>query len=326
MNKARLVSGIQPTGPMHIGNYLGAIRQWKDLQFDYDAYFFIADLHALTLKPQPEQLRENVLDLAAVLLACGVDPKRSTLFLQSSVAAHSELSWLLSPFTSIGALSRMTQYKDKQDRHGANAGLFTYPILMAADVLLYDAQVVPVGDDQVQHLELAREIARSLNAVKKNTVTEPKPIMSPASRIMALNDPSKKMSKSIAGSAIGLLDSEVQITQSIKRAVTDTDPNSNSMSAGVKNLFTILQGVSDEETYNEMLKRYNDGSIRYSELKEQIIDDTLKLLLPIQKAYKQMRSDEKTLISTLSAGSNKAQKVAETTLQRVHAALGLITA
>lgn len=159
----RLVSGIQPTGTLHIGNYLGAIKQWVELQHDYDAYFFIVDYHALTLRPKAEELRQQVLSTAAMLVALGIDPKSSTLFVQSHVPEHAELCWLLMSLTSVGALSRMTQYKEKSDRHGQNAGLFTYPVLMAADILIYRPEIVPVGDDQVQHVELTRDIVETLN-------------------------------------------------------------------------------------------------------------------------------------------------------------------
>src|SRR3989344_395532 len=198
----RLVSGIQPSGTLHIGNYLGAIKQWVDLQNDYDCYFFIADYHALTQKPSPHKFREQTLQTMAMLVALGVDPKNCILFVQSQVPEHAELALLLSPFATVGQMSRMTQYKEKSDRHGQNIGLLTYPVLMAADIFLYQAEVVPVGDDQVQHLELAREVVRSFNSHTGKTFVEPKPLLTHAARVMALNDPTKKMSKSVVGSAI----------------------------------------------------------------------------------------------------------------------------
>ncbi len=223
----RLLSGVQPTGELHIGNYLGAVKQMVEFQHDYDAYFFLADLHTLSIKLEPKALHSQALDLIAMLVALGIDPKSSTLFVQSQIPAHAELGQILGNFTSIGQLNRMTQFKEKSDRHGQNVGLFTYPVLQTADIALYGAEVVPVGDDQVQHLELSREIIRSFNQfVKEHILVEPKPLLNQAARIMALNDPTKKMSKSIPGSAIGLLATESEISQTIKKAVTDSDPNS----------------------------------------------------------------------------------------------------
>lgn len=322
--KKRLVSGIKPSGAMHIGNYLGAIKQWLEYQYDYESFLFVADYHALTSRPDPNELKKNTFDLIAVLLACGVDPKRANFFLQSSVPAHTELSWILSNFTSTGQLNRMTQFKEKSNKVGQNAGLYTYPILMSADVLLYQAEVVPVGDDQVQHLELTREIARSLNQAIGSTVVEPKPLITKASRIMALNDPSKKMSKSEVNSGIGLLDSEAQITQTIKRAVTETDPNNQQMSPGVANLFTILQGFSEPEQYQTMLERYQNGTLRFSELKELLTEAVLSTLLPIQKTFNQLRPDEEQLLKAMAPGAKVASSTAAETLSQIKTKIGLL--
>ena len=320
----RLVSGIKPSGEIHIGNYLGAIKQWVDLQSDYDCYFFIADYHALTQKPKPEALHQQTLETVAMLVALGVDPKNCVLFVQSQIPEQAELNWLLSPFVTVGQLSRMTQYKEKSDRHGQNVGLLTYPVLMAADILIYDAEVVPVGDDQVQHLELAREVVRSFNAHAGKTFTEPKPLLTKAARIMALNDPKRKMSKSVPGSAIGLLDDEATITATIRKAVTDSDPNSTKMSPGVENLFTLLEGFSDAETVKQFESKYQDGQLKYSELKEQLIEDVVAFLGPVQKAYKSMLSRPDQLERIIKEGADKARPIAAKKIETVKKNLGLL--
>lgn len=321
----RLLSGIQPSGELHLGNYLGAIKQWAEYQNDYDAFFMIADYHALTGKPSAEELQKRSLDLVAMLVACGIDPKHSTLFLQSQVSEHTELGWILSNFTTLGQLNRMTQFKEKSNQHDQNVGLYTYPILQAADIALYQAQAVPVGDDQVQHLELSREIIRSFNNhVSDPILTEPKPLLNKAARIMALNDPTKKMSKSVEGSAIGLLSTPNEVTRLIKRAVTDSDANATELSAGLKNLFVILEDVASHETFHNFEQMRRDGKLHYSELKEQLIEDINHLLGPIQKTYVSLRADEKTLHQILAEGCAKAEPVAAETLQKAKKALGLI--
>jgi len=322
----RLVSGIQPSGTIHIGNYLGALKQWVELQSEYDCYFFIADYHALTQKPQPDLLHQQTLETLAMLVALGVDPKNCVLFCQSQVPEHTELAWLLSPFVSVGQLNRMTQYKEKSDRHGQNIGLLTYPVLMAADVLLYNAEVVPVGDDQVQHLELAREIVRSFNAHAGGVFTEPKPLLNTGARIMALNDPERKMSKSVVGSAIGLLDDEATVSAVIRKAVTDSDPNANQLSPGLDNLFTILEGFSPPETVQQFKDKYRDGQLKYSELKEQLIEDITSFLRPVQKTYHRLLENQDQLLKILEVGRQQAQPVAATTLLKAKKALGLIVA
>ncbi|MEK7201965.1 MAG: tryptophan--tRNA ligase [Patescibacteria group bacterium] len=320
----RLVSGIKPSGTLHIGNYLGAIKQWVDLQSDYDCYFFVADYHALTQKPSPEVIHEQTLGTVAMLVALGVDPKNCVLFVQSQIPEQAELNWLLSPFVTVGQLNRMTQYKEKSDRHGQNVGLLTYPVLMAADILIYDAEVVPVGDDQVQHLELAREVVRSFNAHAGKTFTEPKPLLTKAARIMALNDPKHKMSKSIPGSAIGLLDDEATVTATIRKAVTDSDPNSTKRSPGVENLFTILEGFSDEETVQQFQDKYKDGQLKYSELKEQLIEDVMAFLGPVQKAYASLLAQPDQLELIINEGTAKARPIASAKLAIVKKNLGLL--
>jgi len=320
----RLVSGIKPTGQLHIGSYIGAITQFVEQQSEYNSFFFVADYHALTAQPKPEEMTESTLHVAAMLIASGVDPKNATLFVQSDVPEHAELAIIFNNFATIGQLNRMTQYKEKFNQYGQNIGLFDYPVLMTADVAIYDAAVVPVGDDQVQHLELAREIIRSFNKhVGKDIFVEPKPLLSHAPRIMALTDPTKKMSKSLEGTAIGLLDDEATIARTIKRAVTDSDPNAAIKSPALANLFNILKMVSPHETYLEFEKLHRHGKLQYSELKEQLIEDSIEFLRPIQKSYRSIRQDDEGLIKTLAEGGKTARKQAQAKLAEVKKALGL---
>lgn len=322
----RLVTGLQPTGALHIGNYLGSIKQLRELQHRYDCFVMVADYHTLTIRPTPAELSRQTLDMVAMLVALGIDPKSSTLFIQSQIPAHAELGWIFSCFSTVGQLNRMTQFKEKADKHGQTTGLLTYPVLQAADIALYQAETVPVGEDQVQHLELSREIIRSFNNhVGKEVLVEPQPLLTKAARIMALNDPTKKMSKSVAGSAVNLLDGEAEITQAVKRAVTDSDPNAGALSRGVTNLLNILEGVGQIETVQHFEQLHKEGKLRYSELKEQLIDDLLTFLKPVQKTYRSVRSDEKLLRSIIAEGRAKAEPVANATLAQVKEALGLLT-
>ncbi len=320
----RLVSGIQPTGSLHLGNYLGAVKQWVELQDDYDSFFFIADYHTLSIRPKREVLKQNILDLVASLIALGVDPKSATLFRQSDVIEQAELAIILNNFTTVGQLNRMTQFKEKSDQFGQNVGLLTYPVLQTADVAAYGGEVVPVGEDQVQHLELSREIVRCFNNhVGQAVLVEPKPLLTKAARVMALNNPTKKMAKSVPGSAISLLDNQQSIEQTLKRAVTDSDPNSSEMSPGVLNLFLLLESFSSAETANHFHKQHKDGTIRYSELKEQLTEDIVAFLEPIQKTYQSLMGDPAQLVTILEQGKRKAAPVAEQTLKKVRLSLGL---
>jgi len=318
----RLVSGIKPTGELHLGNYLGAIKQWVELQQDYDCFFFVADYHALTTKPEPDRLRQDTLSTLAMLVALGVDPRGSVLFLQSDIPEQAELAWLLLNFTSVGALGRMTQYKEKSDRLGQNAGLFGYPVLMASDVLTYDAEAVPVGEDQIQHLELAREIARSFNSHAGKIFKQPRPILNEGARIMSLSNPAQKMSKSIPGSAIGLLDDEDEVVRTIKKAVTQTSPGR--ANEGVKNLLRIMEGLSSPETFLHFRDQQRHGTIRYSELKDQLIEDVLDFLGPVQKAYHGLNGDPEKLRKIFARGAEAARPLAQQKLTQVKNALGLV--
>lgn len=323
MNK-RLVSGIQPTGQLHIGNYLGAIKQWIDFQHDYDCFFSVVDYHGLTLKPKPNELRDQTLQTLAMLIALGIDPDSSNLFVQSQIPEHSELNWLLSPFVTVGQLNRMTQFKEKSDRHGQNIGLLTYPILMAADIIIYDAAVVPVGDDQIQHLELGREIVRSFNAHAGPVFTEPKPLLSHAPRIMSLSNPEKKMSKSIPGSSIGLLDDEDTIARTFKRAVTDSDPNTATISPPLKNLLDILTGFAGPDLAESFKTKRLNGNLQYSELKEALVEEVTAFLRPVQKTYQNLITNPENLTKLAERGAQKARPIAQAKVLKVKEALGLV--
>jgi len=317
----RLFTGIQPTGDLHIGNYLGAIKQIVDLQHDYESFVMIADLHALTIPQDPKKYHDQVINVAATLVASGLDSQKTTLFVQSAIPAHAQLSWIFSTLTPLGELERMTQFKEKSDKHGQNAGLLTYPVLQAADILLYHADVVPVGEDQVQHLELMRTIARKFNTRYTHTFNEPKALLTHYARIMALNDPTKKMSKSIAGSAIALDASEDAIRSTIIGAVTDSAPD-GAMSAGVANLFGLLKQFAPE-TVDRFTKEHDAGTIRYSDLKSALCDGVIATLTPIQTKKKECIDDPQTLTSIIKKGNQIALGIASQTIQDVYAKVGL---
>lgn len=323
--KKRLVSGIQPSGQLHLGNYLGALHQWVELQDKYDCFFFLADYHALTSQPKPTDLRDHIDHTAAMLLAVGIDPKSVTLFTQSDLPEHTELSWILSNLVGLGQLNRMTQFKEKSDQTSQNVGLYTYPILMAADILLYRAEAVPVGEDQLQHLELTREVARAFNHRYGATFVEPKPLLNRFARVMALNDPSKKMSKSIPGSSIGLLDSEEEIARIVKRAVTDSDPNSQNPSPALQNLMMLLEAFGDAQQVKHFQVLLEEGKLRYSELKEQLIEDITSSLGPIKKAYQAFYGDKAELRKIYRVGSEKAQQIAHENIAEIKKRIGVVT-
>src|SRR5271170_3274745 len=249
--KARVLSGIQPTGSPHIGNYLGALKNWVNIQYDYDSIYCIVDLHAVTIYQDPAELRAKIVELAGMLLAIGIDPKHSALVVQSSVPEHAELAWMLTCVTPVGWLERMTQYKAKSEAaETIGDGLLQYPVLMAADILLYQAAIVPVGEDQTQHLELARDIAQRFNSLYGETFTMPATHLPPVgARIMGLDDPEKKMSKSVeaAGHAVSLLDPPSVIRKKILRATTDSNPGVDfeNLGPGVRNLLNIFQAFTD---------------------------------------------------------------------------------
>ncbi len=322
-----IFSGIRPSGPIHIGNYLGAIKNWLALQEEHHCFFCIVDLHAITTPFEPEKLRQDIISLAALYLSLGLDPEKSSLFVQSKIKEHTELAWLLGTITPLGELSRMTQYKEKSQRLQAsqiNAGLLYYPILMAADILLYQTEAVPVGEDQKQHVELARDIAQKFNYRFGGTFKIPKAIIpgEPA-RIRSLTDPSKKMSKTDdARGAISFLDSPEEIRRNIMGAVTDSEKGIkyDQKRIGLANLLVIyshIEGISLQET-EEKFK--NKG---YQEFKESLAESLISFIEPIQKKYAAWIEQPEKIKAILESGQIKAQAVAEKTMSEAKKRMGL---
>lgn len=327
MQKDRIVSGIQPTGELHIGNYLGSLKNFVELQDKFDCYFFVADLHSLTEdftpgKPKQEQVR----NLVKTFLSAGLNPDKCTIFIQSQVPAHAELAWIFNTLLPMGELERMTQYKDKSARQTANinVGLFDYPVLMAADILLYKPQFVPVGHDQLQHLELANTLGRKFNHRFGHTFDEIKPYMQKPLRIMSLADPERKMSKSEPGSFINMFDEPAEIKRKLAKAVTATDAPEGEMPKGVKNLFDLLLEFGKQELYDEFIKQYQDGSIKYSQLKETLAEAIAKYFEPMREMRKQLDAQEKQINQIIADGAKKASDFAQTTINEVKEKIGLI--
>ncbi len=324
---ARVFSGIQPSGEPHLGNYIGAIRNWVADQERYDNFFCIVDEHAITVPFEPGELRAKVRELVGVLVACGIDPERSVLFVQSHVAEHTELAWLLTCNTPMGWLERMTQFKDKAGsrRERVGAGLFTYPVLMAADILLYQTSVVPVGDDQKQHVELARDLAGRFNNLYGEVFTLPEPLIREVgARVMGLDDPTKKMSKSVEGQhhAIGLLDEPDLIRRRIGRAVTDSrrEIRFDEDRPGVNNLLTIHHALSGQDKAG--IEAHFEGK-GYGDLKKELAEVVVEALAPVRRRYAGITADRGTIDGILEAGRERARPVAEATMEDVRRAMGL---
>jgi len=364
-----LFSGIQPTGEIHLGNYLGALKNWVDLQNQYNCFYSIVDLHAITIDYDPQKFQEQILNSAMDLLAIGLDPKKSCLFVQSHVPEHTELCWLLNTLTPISELERMTQFKDKAgiaDIHKkrekinnlikkidgkenkydqinlllselkqfieldienlkkakANVGLFDYPVLQAADILLYHGEYVPVGQDQLQHLELTNTILRKFNNKYGEYFKEIKPIIGQGARIMSLIDPTKKMSKSL-GSAhyISLNDDTETIKKKISKAVTDAG-DGNTMSVGVKNLFTLLELMADKKTFQKYQKAFDNNSLKYSELKDELANAIITFLKPIQEKKKKL--NKKQVQKILNDGAKHARRIAQKNILEIKKRMGLV--
>ena len=324
-------SGVQPTSDsLHLGNALGAIQQWVGLQDDHDAFFCVVDLHAITIPQDPEGLRRRTLVTAAQYLALGIDPDRSTIFVQSHVPAHAELSWVLGCFTGFGQASRMTQFKDKSQKEGSEAttvGLFTYPVLMAADVLLYDTDLVPVGEDQRQHLELARDVAQRFNSRFPDTFVIPDPMIPKATaKIYDLQDPTSKMSKSAGTDAglISLLDDPKASAKKIRSAVTDSerevryDPDAK---PGVSNLLTIQSAVTGTDV-EKLVDGYAGRG--YGDLKSDTAEAVVEFVGPIKARVDELLADSGELESVLAAGAERARDVSAKTLRRVYDRLGFL--
>jgi tryptophanyl-tRNA synthetase len=326
--QARVLSGIQPTGSPHIGNYLGALKNWVRIQYDYDSIYCIVDLHAVTIYQKPEELRAKIEELAGMLLAIGIDPQHSALVVQSSVAAHAELAWMLTCVTPVGWLERMTQYKAKAlAQETVSDGLLQYPVLMAADILLYQAAIVPVGEDQAQHLELARDIAQRFNSLYGETFVMPAThLPAVGARIMGLDDPEKKMSKSAEGGghAVGLLDPPAVIRKKIMRATTDSKPGVDfeDPGAGVRNLLSIFQAFTG--WHDDNLRAHFEG-MRYGDLKKQVAEAVIEALEPMQQRYREIMAEPGFVAQVLANGADKVRPIANDTVNKVKKAMGLYT-
>ncbi len=332
MTKPVVLSGVQPSGELTIGNYLGALRQWVKMQDDYECLFCIVDLHAITVRQDPETLRKATLDVLALYLACGIDPEKSTIFIQSHVPEHTQLSWVLNCYTYFGEMGRMTQFKDKSARHAENinVGLFTYPVLMASDILLYQANQVPVGEDQRQHLEITRDIANRFNALygEDQFVVPEAFIPKAGAKIMALQDPSKKMSKSDdnRNNVITLLEDPKSAAKKIKRALTDGDEPpvvryDLQNKAGVSNLLEMLSVLTNKPI--SVLEQEFEGKM-YGHLKTAVADEVSKMLVDLQERFQRFRNDEVLLKKIAAEGAKKAQAKAQETLKKVYEAVGFV--
>ncbi|MBI2640029.1 MAG: tryptophan--tRNA ligase [Candidatus Sungbacteria bacterium] len=325
MKSQVLFSGIKPSGSLHIGNYLGAIKQFLKFQENHDAFFCIVDLHAITVPQEPEDLRKKTLEVAKIYLAAGLDPQKSTIFIQSHVPAHAELGWILNTLTPMGELQRMTQYKDAVAKaKPALAGLFNYPTLMAADILLYRTNKVPVGNDQLQHIELARSIAERFNNKYGEVFVIPEPILQKeGSRIMSIAHPDQKMSKSEDDprGTIGILDSPAEIREKIKSAVTDSAKNFDFDPKGpVPNLINIYAGAADIAA-SEVEIQFKGKT--YAEFKDSLAEVTIKALEPLQDRYRKL--DDRDVLKILHNGKEQAPLVANKTLAEVKEKMGFLT-
>jgi len=326
--KKRIFSGAQPTGNLHIGNYLGALKNWVSLQNEFESFFCIVNLHAITLPQDPKILKQKTLDLARIYLASGIDPQISTVFIQSDVSEHAELAWILSCVSRMGELERMTQFKDKGKGNAerAGVGLFTYPVLMASDILLYQTNLVPVGQDQKQHLELTRDLAERFNRDFGETFTVPDPFIPPVgANILSLQEPTKKMSKSDSNQngSIFLLDDADTITKKMKKAVTDsgTEITFDDARPAIKNLLTIYQLMTSKTTEECEANFAGKG---YGHFKTEIAEAVVEFLKPFQQRVKDYSDED--LKNILKTGANKAKTIARETLKDVYEKMGIVGA
>ncbi|AEP28613.1 tryptophan--tRNA ligase [Brumicola nitratireducens] len=331
LQKPIVLSGCQPSGQLTMGNYMGALRQWVDMQDENDCLYMIVDLHAITVRQDPEALNKACLDGLALYLACGIDPNKSSIFMQSHVPEHAQLSWVLNCYTQMGELNRMTQFKDKSLKNASNinVGLYSYPVLQAADILVYQANKVPVGEDQKQHLELTRDIATRFNNLYGDVFTIPDPfIPESGARVMSLQDPMKKMSKSDdnPNNVIGLLEDPKKLAKKIKRAVTDSDEQARiyfdvAEKPGVSNLLSLLSCTTGESVAS-LVPKYEDKM--YGHLKGDVAEAVVNMLTPIQAEYARIRADDAYLHDVLRASAIKAREKASVTLAKTYKALGFV--
>lgn len=327
MDKKIVFSGIQPSGDISLGNYIGALRNWVEIQHDYNCLYCAVDMHAITVRQDPKKLREQSLAVIALLIACGLDPKENIMYIQSQVPQHAELAWVLNCYTMYGELSRMTQFKDKSQKHAdnVNAGLFDYPVLMAADILLYQADLVPIGSDQKQHLELARNIAERFNGVYGQTFVVPDGYFPKvAARVMSLQDPTAKMSKSDenTNAKIMLLDDPDIIIKKFKRAVTDSESviRASEDKPGVTNLMSIYSACTGK-TFEEIEREFDGRG--YGDFKTAVGETVRDMLRPIQERYAVYLSDKEQLNGILKSGAEKASYLASKTLAKARRKIGL---
>ena len=324
--KPRIFSGMQPSGNLHMGNYLGALKTWADIQHRYEPIFCIVDQHAITLYQDPRQLQQKIEEVAALYVAAGIDPAHSAIFVQSAVPAHVELAWVFTCVTPMGWLSRMTQFKAKaESQESVGTGLFVYPALMAADILLYQASIVPVGEDQAQHLELTRDIAQRFNSLYGETFVVPETkLPAVGARIMGLDNPAEKMSKSAPGTghAVDLLDPPSRIKKLIMRAVTDSKPavDFDEMGPGVANLLNIFQAFSGWS--DDRLRSHFAGK-QYGSLKKDVAEMVVAKVEPIQKKYQQLMAEPGAVRKILAAGAERVSPIAESTMKLVRERTGL---
>lgn len=323
--KARVFSGVQPTGQLHIGNYLGALKNWAEIQDRYESIFCIVDLHAITLYQKPEELSSKIRETAALFIAAGINPEQSSIIVQSSISGHAELAWLLTCVAPLGWLQRMTQFKAKAEKQETvGDGILQYPVLMAADILLYQASIVPVGDDQSQHLELTRDVAQRFNSLYGETFVMPAThLPTVGARIMGLDDPTQKMSKSVAGSghAIALLDDPKVIQKKIARATTDSQPaiTPGEIGLGIANLLTIGQACDPSITIESV------AGARYGSFKKRVAEAVIARLEPIQRRYREITADPSYLDSVLARGRASVLPISQDTLGKAKRAMGLYT-
>ena len=328
-NKKVIFSGIQPSGALHLGNYLGALRNWVALQDEYNCVYCVVDEHAITVRQDPAALRRQTIELFAQLVACGIDPEKSILFIQSHVPAHAELAWVLNCYTMFGELSRMTQFKDKSAKHAdnVNAGLFTYPSLMAADIMLYQADLVPVGEDQKQHVELTRNIVQRFNGIYGDVFTMPDAyIPKVGARVMSLNQPDSKMSKSIPEGCVYLMDSPDDIMRKFKRAITDSDTENcvrydRANKPGVATLIDIYAAVTGK-TYEQIEVEFEGKG--YGAFKPAVGEAVVELLRPVREETVRLLGDKADLEGLYRAGAEKSAHVANRTLNKVYKKVGFL--
>ena len=329
IKKKTMLSGIQPSGDLHLGNYLGAVKNWGARAEEFDCYYFMADLHTLTVRQDPKLLRRRSLEQLAQYIACGIDPERNVLFLQSHVHEHAELGWILNCYTMFGELSRMTQFKDKcaKNADNINGGLFTYPSLMAADILLYQADYVPVGEDQRQHCELTRDIAVRFNNIYGETFKVPEAYVPKAgARVMGLGNPTSKMSKSDPNGCVFLMEKPEDIARKFKRAVTDSDTENcvhfdQANKPGVSNLMSIYSAVTGRSF--EEIEREFEGK-GYGAFKPAVGDAVIETLRPIREEAARLLSDKAYLCGVYTEGAQKASAIARRTLRKVYKKVGLV--